>query len=310
MKLSLRHDLGGYALEQLIVANINETNLEKPFILFTGPNGSGKSAIMRAIRSSLGLRGERLGHTDTEWGDYKLTKEEADGDIGRLAAHVRSMGEIKAPKYVPAVVYITALGWEGQQTYLFDSREASSITKKGEFDHDIAYHVSMIAGGGNRVSHGQFVSKTWWEAIEWAIGKINIDGGHSRSRPDAFLEAALGGIQPSNERWLFIDEPETAIDSEALIIGLSVLLQAAETGRLRIFCASHSLLFAAGLVDHPKIQMIDLGGRSPWIDTQKIALRIAGDHAKIEEIGWDILSKMTKSDEKPVEKLSKKRRSK
>src|SRR3546814_4033513 len=78
------------------------------------------------------------------------------------------------------------------------------------FDDDLRYHLSLIAGGASKVSHGQFVAKTWWEAIEWGLGLAEIADPMAHIRPDSPLsfvrDAALAGAEPSIERWPFIDE--------------------------------------------------------------------------------------------------------
>lgn len=292
MRLTLRRDLGGYALPTLAKTLIDHTWIDHPFVLLTGPNGSGKSAVLRAVRASMGLRGERAGQLDTPFQPH-LDPSTTD-DPERLATQVLSPGRGEVPAdHVPAVFSLEDLGWRGQQTYLFDSRAASQIANAASFDHDMSYHVSLIAGRGRNVSHGQFVSRTWWEAIEWAAGLHDLpDPWKSAPSPAkaAVRASALAGAEPSTERWLLLDEPETAIDAEALLIGLSVLLSLAEPGTLRVLCASHSLLFAAGLSDHPKIQTVDIGGT--WLDTQKIALNVASRIDKVDDVGRDILSKL------------------
>ncbi len=299
MKLTLRRDLGGYALDAVIKAGIDGTVIDRPFVLLTGPNGSGKSALLRGIRATIGLRGERAGQLESEFGNRPIDMDQADGDIERMNTHVTSFRNEGAADYVPVVFDLKDLGWKGQSTYLFDSRSASTIAEKSSFGDDIGYHISLIAGGGKKASHGQFVARTWWEALGWAAGLENIDGGWSRGSNvparKALLEAALGGGEPSKERWLFIDEPETAIDAEALFVGLSVLLKLAEVGKLRVVCASHSLLFAAGLMHHPKIQVVDLGPGAAWLKTQEIVLNLSRDGEKISQVGEDIISRMTAS---------------
>lgn len=295
MKIALRRDLGGYALDVVAASDIDGLEIQKPFVLLTGPNGSGKSALMRAIRATIGLRGERAGQLNEEFVHHLDPKSETD--VGRLATYRRESRDGAEPqKHVPAVLDLEQLGWSGQPTYYFDSRAASSLASKGSIDDDIGFHISMIAGGGANVSHGQFVSKSWWDALHWAVGlseeKTAWENQHVTPARRKVLEEGLKEDAPSAERWLFIDEPETAIDAEALMIGLSVLLKIAEEGRLRVFCASHSLLFAAGLAKHEKVQVVDMGGKSPWFNTQEIVLRIAGDRDKIESIGEDIVSRM------------------
>jgi len=297
MKITIRKDLGGYAMDVVRNAGVDGTVLNRPFTLITGPNGSGKSALMRGIRATIGLRGERAGQLEVEFGNRPIDVASARGDVERLNTHVSSFQGEGAAEYVPVVLDLKDLGWKGQLTYLFDSRAASTMASKGSFDDDIGYHVSLIAGGGKNASHGQFVGRTWQEALNWAAGLQNVGGGWTvGSRMPArraLADAALGGEDPSTERWLFIDEPETAIDAEALFLGLSALLKLAEIGKLRVFCASHSLLFAAGLMQHPKIQILDLGPQASWLKTQEIVLGLARDQDKVATIGRDIVDRMT-----------------
>lgn len=179
------------------------------------------------------------------------------------------------------------------------------LAKSAEFDDDMMYHASLLMdGGGRNTSHGQFVSKTWWEAVRWADGLIDVGGGWRRGTSDpsrlALLEEALSGAEPSQERWLLIDEPETAIDAEALLVGLAALLRIAEIGKLRIVCASHSLLFAAGLMHHPKIQVLDLGADASWLRTQEIVLKLASDRPKLDRAGDDMLKRIRAAHKKEV----------
>lgn len=298
MRISLRRDLPGYATDAIAASGVDGTGIVRPFVLLTGPNGCGKSALLRAIRASMGLRGERMGSSQADFGEKYLDMAQVDGDLGRGATTATGIGRSGhgAAGHVPAVVDVTALGWTGQDSYLFDSRAASAMASKADLGDDMEYHVSLIMNGGKNVSHGQFVQKTWQEALHWAAGLADVRGGWPDVRVGSprrgFLDAALGGVAPSTERWLFLDEPETAIDAEALLLGMSVLLELAEEGRLRVFCASHSLLFAAGLARNPKIQTIDMGGKQPWLRTQEIALTIAGDREKVGSVGRDILSRM------------------
>lgn len=296
MKLTIRHDLGGYAADVVRDAGVDGTVLDRPFTLITGPNGSGKSALMRGIRATIGLRGERAGQLETEFGNRPIEIETAGGDVERMNTHVSSFRNDGAADYVPVVFDLKDLGWKGQPTYLFDSRAASTIAEKSSFGDDMLYHASLIMGGGKKASHGQFVSRTWWEALHWAAGLQDVEGGWANGSRiparKALIDAALGGEDPSTERWLFIDEPETAIDAETLFLGLSVLLDLADIGRLRVICASHSLLFAAGLMQHPKIQVLDMGAGGGWLKTQSIVLDLARDPLKIAKVGSDILTRM------------------
>jgi len=306
MRISLRRDLAGYATDALAASGVDGTEITRPFVLLTGPNGSGKSALLRAIRASTGLRGERTGTPRADFAEEYVDMAQVEGDLGRGATTSMGMGRsgLGLARHVPAVIDVVGLGWTGQESYLFDSRAASAIASKADMDDDMEYHVSLIMNGGKNVSHGQFVQKTWQEALHWAAGLRDVRGGWSdvgeKSSRRGFLDAALGGVSPSTERWLFLDEPETAIDAEALLLGMSVLLELAQEGRLRVFCASHSLLFAAGLARNPKIQTIDMGGREPWMRTQEIALTIAGDREKVGSVGRDILSRMKARHARPT----------
>jgi predicted ATPase len=103
MKIALRRDLGGYALDVVAASGIDGLEIQKPFVLLTGPNGSGKSALMRAIRATIGLRGERAGQLSDEF-ITDLNPENED-DIGRLATYRReARNGSELQKYVPAVL--------------------------------------------------------------------------------------------------------------------------------------------------------------------------------------------------------------
>lgn len=296
MKLTLRRDLGGYALPVVIASGIDGTIVEKPFVLLSGQNGSGKSAIINGIRASVGLQGDRAGSIETPMSRH-LDPETAEGDIERLATHTTGFDGPGAARHVPAVFRMDDLGWRGNPIHLFDSRSTSSIGKTAEFGTDMMFEASLLMGGGRNSSHGQFVSKAWWEAIEWAAGNVPAKDPWREATPSparaAVLKAALGEDDRSTERWLMIDEPETAIDVQTLIAGLAVLLEIAEIGRLRVFCASHSLLFAAGLADHPKVQTIDMAGSgASWMHTQRLAIRASADQERMHAMGRHMLEKM------------------
>lgn len=254
MQIKFQEDAGGYALDTLKKSGVEGTVIEKPFVFITGSNGSGKSALMRSIRSSIGLQGER------------------EGMPFRIKETPNSFSSM--PDEHSALLDLEALGWSNQKTYFFDSRSTSALAKATAFDDaDIMHHVSMIAGGGSRCSHGEFVGRDWWSALEWAIA--------TPKKRDA-------------EKWLFLDEPETAIDSEKLIIGLAALIEAAEVGRLRIFCASHSLLFASGLADNRKVQTIDLDEGIGWLATAKLAIDLSANPEKLADLGKSIVKKLNR----------------
>lgn len=284
LTLKLHAEETGYADEQLRPAFAEGVAIEKPFVLLSGPNGSGKSAVLRGIRSTIGLEGERFGTSSDMLGAKGTSYLDDETKEDHRNFYRRS-------DPVSAVFDLEDLGWEGQSCYLFDSRAASQMASKGTFDDDIFYHVNLIAGGGGKVSHGQFVTKTWNEAIAWACGapvesRNQIDWSDERRD----LAAKITNNKFSEERWLFLDEPEGAIDIERLLIGLAALLHVAEEGRLRIFCSSHSLLFAAGIADHPKVQIIDLKSEQggSWMDIQRRALSFSADPEWMEKVGKDI----------------------
>lgn len=296
MKLTLRRDLGGYAYDTIARAGVDGTVIDHPFVLLTGPNGSGKSALMQAMRATIGLRGVREGTLSANFG-RTLEPESVGGDVGILATHVSKGREDPIIEdHVPAVLDLHDLGWLGQPTYYFDSREASGLATKGHFDDgDMGFHLSMIAGRRAKSSHGQFISHAWWTAIRWGAG---INAGEDPWTREVVTKArahvrskALDGAAPEKERWLFIDEPETALDAEALVAGLSVLLEIAAVGRLRVFCASHSLLFAAGLARDERIQTLDLGG--DWLKIQRYALEITSDRERLGAMGRKMLGMLT-----------------
>lgn len=297
MKLTLRPDLGGYALPAVLASGIDGTVLDKPFVLMSGHNGSGKSAVLHGIRASVGLRGDRAGSIETRM-ERHIDPAQAAGDMEMLATRVRGFDGEETARHVPAVFKVSDLGWRGNPIHLFDARTTSGMGSSGEFGDDMMFEASMLIGGGRNVSHGQFVSKAWWEAIEWAAGTIGTRDPWKSESPSAartaVLEAALGGGARDEERWLMIDEPETAIDVQTLLVGLAVLLEVAEIGRLRVFCASHSLLFAAGLAEHPKVQTVDMGAEQPWVQTQRIALQVSKDREKLASIGKDLLGRLKK----------------
>lgn len=293
MKLKLLPHLGGYAAKLLENNGFTDCEVTKPFVLLSGSNGSGKSSIIRGMRASMGLNKERFGTTDCfgRLSDKdKLTPEEAMTQVSKYD------GKFQAADHVPAVFSLKDMGWKGQPSYLFDARSVSGKVNMSAFDdHDFMNDVQMIVGGRTKVSHGQFVSRAWWGAIDWAIGITSSDNPWERlpGLKQKTYKKIIGKGAPSGERWLFIDEPETGIDAEVLVTGLSILLSACEVGKLRVFCASHSLLFPAGIADHEKVQTIEVEPTRPWMNTQKIAMKIASNPEKLEEVSRKILVRMT-----------------
>tara|TARA_B100000953_G_scaffold258734_1_gene223511 strand:- start:5605 stop:6489 length:885 start_codon:yes stop_codon:yes gene_type:complete len=289
LTLKLHASATGYADKQLRPTLEEGISVDKPFVLFTGPNGSGKSACLRGIRSTIGLAGERFGSAGEVLG--------VEGTPYAPKASKDDQNPFFRHREEPSAVFdLEALGWNGQPCYLFDSRAASQMASKSSFDEDMFYHVSLIAGGGSKVSHGQFVTKTWNEAIEWACGaQIQPHGQGDWSADRKKIVDKITKGKPSEERWLFLDEPEGAIDIERLLIGLAAVLHVAEIGKLRVFCSSHSLLFAAGLVQHPKVQVIDLKSQqgTHWMDVQQRAMAFAADPDWLSKVGQDIAQKIS-----------------
>jgi hypothetical protein len=94
------------------------------------------------------------------------------------------------------------------------------------------------------------------------------------------------------ERWLLLDEPETALDANVLSRGLCTLLHAAEPGVLRVFCASHSLLFPAGLADHPKVQVLDFGRDQSWFAKSRAALALVRSPDDVDALGASVAARI------------------
>lgn len=298
MRISARTDLGGYGATAPAVVAAGGIEITKPFVLLCGPNGSGKTAILRMMRAAIGLAGERAGQVWSET-SRPIEPELAKGDLGKLAAFERSFSrETGIPKGHPGVLDAKALGWEGQPTWLFDSRAETKLLGASSFGDDMMHHVSMIVGGGNRISHGQMLRHGWTAAVMWALGLADSQDPYEAERLPPAREQLFRALVPgarSAERWLLLDEPETALDAETLALGLCTLVENAEMGRLKVFCASHSPVFAAGLVDHPSVQVIDLGSPRPWLETQKRALAIASELKQIEQVGATVGAKLRKA---------------
>lgn len=286
MRMVARSDLGGYAADKPSVSKVAGTQIEKPFVLLCGPNGSGKTAILRMMRAAMGVEGERAGRI---WSQHTrhASLESCSGDLGKLAAYVYGFDGPKLPRDHPGVLDVGAMGWSGQPSWLFDSRAETKMIGASAFDDDLAYHANALVSGAGRVSHGQMLRVGWTNALEWALGHSDTPDPYDAERLPEVKAELLAAVAPtgrSGERWLLLDEPEAALDAEILAVGLAVLLEHAELGKLRVFVASHSPLFAAGLAQHPSVQVLDFGDTKPWLATQQRALEIAGQPAELARI--------------------------
>lgn len=287
MTLKLHPTSAGYADERLRKTFEKGVKIEKPFVFLTGPNGSGKSSCLRGIRSTIGLTGERMGQ-----------EGEVLGAEGTKYAKEKKEELFFSKNEKPSAVFdLKALGWTGQESYLFDSRAASSVASKSNFEQDMLYHLTLVAGGGSKVSHGEFIAHTLEEALDWACGgPLRFGGKAHTDKNREEIKKSLSKGKPSSERWLFLDEPENGIDIDRLLIVLSVLIYTAKPGKLRVFCSSHSPLFVTGIIDHPKVQTIDFKGHrgEDWVTTQLRAMRFVSDCEKFEKTGKNISENINK----------------
>lgn len=303
MQIAPRTDLGGYGAVLAAVAAASGTEITRPFVLLCGPNGSGKTTILRMMRSALGLTGARAGRAGDSPGEMfarRMDIADCQGDLGRLMGCSWAGGGAKVPADEPGILDIASLGWTGQRTWLFESRAETNLLAAGAFDDDIGYHVGLLMGGATRASHGQMMKNGWTTAMRWATHTLDhedpFDTPSSLPPRHRHLFETLcpSGIRP-DERWLLLDEPEVALDAEAMAMGLSVLLRSSAIGKLRVFCASHSPIFAAGLADDPAVQVVDLGGRRPWLSVQKRLIEVAREPDTITSIAEDIIGRMRES---------------
>ena len=295
MRLAVREDLGGWGATLPGVARAAGISIERPFVLLCGPNGSGKTALLRMARAAMGLMGERGGRIVAEALAGPPAPDTCRGDPGRLAAFVDGFGGRQLCREVPGVLDAAALGWSGQRGFLYDSRSDGRLAAARGFEHEIGYSLSRAVGSGG-LSHGQFLDAGWREALDFALGlapaRDPYDGNEvPAARAAAFRAACPSGRRPT-ERWLFLDEPETALDAEALTAGLCALLGAAAPGRLRVFCASHAPVFAAGLGNHPAVQVLDLAG--DWYAVQRRALALAADPRAATVLGRRVAADMAR----------------
>jgi hypothetical protein len=310
MRFVARTDLGGYGARAPAVRRAAETEIVKPFVLLYGPNGSGKTALLRMARAAMSLQGERAGRIVEQTFGRAPAPDDCGGDLGRLAAFVDGLGGRELCKSVPGVLDVGALGWAGQRSFLFDSRSDTGIAAATSFDVDVGYHLSRVVGG-RRTSHGEFLGMGWSHALAWAFGLADdpdpYDGaGVPEARRRVFDAACPTGVRPA-ERWLFLDEPETALDTERLMAGLCALVAKARIGGLRVFCASHAPVFAAGLADHPSVQVLDLGRGGDWFGVQRRALAAATDPAMVGSIGTrvaDDLARQARERRRAAERAS------
>jgi len=313
MRFIARRDLGGYASQLPVLEQIAGIELEKPFVLLCGPNGSGKTALLRAMRLSLGLMGERLGRGLVELEENPLALLPKEEQAGR-ERNTGTFWREQILKQVPFLLDVEKMGWSGQRSWLFDSRkETSLVSGAGSLDADLNYHVMKLASGGGRVSHGQALRGGWWHAIEWALGGIDAGDPFDRGVSDTqaliwerFAAGAAPAARPC-ERWLLLDEPEVALDVEAQVTGLAAIVANAEIGHLRVFCASHSPLFAAGLGEHPNVQVLDLSppGTKSWYSCLKRGLEIVGDMTTVIAVGRDIRCNVEKARQRREEQAAR-----
>lgn len=312
MRISVRSDLGGYAVGLPGIRAVEGVEITKPFVLFVGANGSGKTALIRMMRAAMGLDGDRTGHAGDTVADDRTrlpTLEECENDLGRMAACVSGrVSGIRMDQRDPGVLDVAELGWRGERSWLYSSRSETVLRASPTFDRDIGYHAGMLADTGPRASHGQVLRGAWGHTLRWAHASLTHDDPYDRPEDLAPVRRALWDAVRARdgdpaaprprERWVFLDEPEVALDMHSLLWGLSALVHNAAPGRLRVFCASHSPLFAAGLADHPNVQVVDLGAEvagenngfdtAEWFRLQRNALRLAADRGATDGFALEV----------------------
>ena len=305
MKISIRTDLGGYATALPGVAGLQGLEITKPFVLFVGPNGAGKTALLRMMRATMGLEGECSGEARRD-GAPSAAVAECGGDPALLAALVAARnGAVALDPGHPGMLDVAELGWQGQRSWLYSSRQETAMLAAASIDLDLGIPVSTF-DHGPKASHGQILRGAWGQALRWAHGAIQsadpFDAPHALPPARRALWDMVrgeGSDQPRPaERWLFLDEPEVALDMHSLLWGLSALVQNCALGRLRVFCASHSPLFAAGLADHPNVQVVDFGSQvagdgngwepGDWFPVQRNALKLVRDMDAIDGFALEV----------------------
>jgi energy-coupling factor transporter ATP-binding protein EcfA2 len=294
----MRADLGGWATNIPALSGL-DVAVEKPVVVLYGPNGSGKTTLLRMLRAATGLVGERQGWEQSRVKPYGYDTDPAacGGDPGKLAAWC-SVGTVMERRYgmprdLPGVLDVEALGWHGHRTWLYDSRKATEGLGASQVsDIETGRHVAQLFDSRSQ-SHGETLRGDWHEAILWARGDVSAPDPYDGelSGKDACMGVLRDALFPSGrpeERWLLLDEPETTLDAEALAVGLAWLVDKAEIGKLRVFVASHSFLFPAGLASHPKVQVVDLGQGGRWLENSREALRIAADPSAVGKVAADL----------------------